>query len=145
MGDQLVPRLVEVSEPTTQGELMTSWESDQLIVLGERESRSQGEGCGSEYSRRARCGKPHAGICAGLSGNWQSYRDQLFLDHNHRSAQFLPTVARRGVVPQIDSSIYAPSGRQGIASAGFVNMPHHHLSLTVFYSAPERTCAIDSF
>ena len=23
---------------------MTSWESDQLIVLGERESRSQGEG-----------------------------------------------------------------------------------------------------
>ncbi len=22
-------------------------------------------------------GKPHAGICAGLSGNWQSYRDQL--------------------------------------------------------------------
>ena len=22
-------------------------------------------------------GKSHAGICAGLSGNWQSYRDQL--------------------------------------------------------------------
>jgi len=30
----------------------------------------------------------------GLSGNWQSYRNQLFLDHDHRSAQFLPTVAR---------------------------------------------------
>lgn len=26
------------------GELMMSWESDQLIVLGERENRSQGEG-----------------------------------------------------------------------------------------------------
>jgi hypothetical protein len=26
------------------GELMAGWESDQLIVLGERESRSQGEG-----------------------------------------------------------------------------------------------------
>ena len=24
-------------------------------------------------------GKPHAGICAGLSGNWQSYRNQLFV------------------------------------------------------------------
>ena len=32
-------------KPTeTTGELTTSWESDQLIVLGERESRSQGEG-----------------------------------------------------------------------------------------------------
>jgi hypothetical protein len=32
-------------KPTeTIGELKTSWESDQLIVLGERESRSQGEG-----------------------------------------------------------------------------------------------------
>lgn len=41
---QLVPRSREVSEPTKQGELMMSWESDQLIVLGERESRSQGEG-----------------------------------------------------------------------------------------------------
>ena len=27
-------------------------------------------------------GKPHAGICAGLLGNWQSYRDQLPLDAN---------------------------------------------------------------
>jgi len=27
-----------------QGELMTSWESDQLIVLSERESHLQGEG-----------------------------------------------------------------------------------------------------
>ena len=34
----------EVSEPTNEGELTTSWESDQLIVLGERENRSQGEG-----------------------------------------------------------------------------------------------------
>jgi len=41
---QLVPRDCEVSEPTNEGELTTSWESDQLIVLSERESRSQGEG-----------------------------------------------------------------------------------------------------
>jgi hypothetical protein len=34
----------EVSEPTNEGELTPSWESDQLIVLSERESRSQGEG-----------------------------------------------------------------------------------------------------
>ena len=34
----------EVSKPTEPGELMMSWESDQLIVLGERESRLQGEG-----------------------------------------------------------------------------------------------------
>ena len=34
----------EVSEPTNEGELMAGWESDQLIVLRERESRSQGEG-----------------------------------------------------------------------------------------------------
>jgi len=34
----------KVSEPTNEGELMVSWESDQLIVLSERESRSQGEG-----------------------------------------------------------------------------------------------------
>ena len=32
-------------KPTeTTGELTTSWESDQLIVLSERESRLQGEG-----------------------------------------------------------------------------------------------------
>ena len=32
-------------KPTaTIGELKTSWESDQFIVLSERESRSQGEG-----------------------------------------------------------------------------------------------------
>jgi hypothetical protein len=32
-------------KPTeTIGELKTSWESDQLIVLGEQESRLQGEG-----------------------------------------------------------------------------------------------------
>jgi len=42
---QLVPRLREVSEADVKtGELITSWESDQLIVLGERESRLQGEG-----------------------------------------------------------------------------------------------------
>jgi hypothetical protein len=42
---QLVPRGSEVSEADEKvGELMTSWESDQLIVLSERESRSQGEG-----------------------------------------------------------------------------------------------------
>ena len=35
----------EVSEADEEiGELKTSWESDQLIVLRERESRSQGEG-----------------------------------------------------------------------------------------------------
>ena len=36
---------VEVSEADIKtGKLTTSWESDQLIVLRERESRSQGEG-----------------------------------------------------------------------------------------------------
>jgi hypothetical protein len=36
---------VEVSEADQKtGELKTSWESDPLIVLRERESRSQGEG-----------------------------------------------------------------------------------------------------
>jgi hypothetical protein len=44
-------------------------------------------------------GKPHAGICAGLSGNWQSYRAQLTFDTNDRDAQFLPTVARNPLVP----------------------------------------------
>jgi hypothetical protein len=35
----------EVSEADEkEGELKTSWESDQLIVLGERENRSQGKG-----------------------------------------------------------------------------------------------------
>ena len=33
------------------------------------------------------------GSVRGLPGNWQSYRDQLFLDHDHRSAQFFPAVA----------------------------------------------------
>jgi len=33
-----------VKPAETTGELMTSWESDQLIVLSERESRLQGEG-----------------------------------------------------------------------------------------------------
>ena len=41
---QLVPRLQEVSGADKLGELKTSWESDQLIVLRERESRLQGEG-----------------------------------------------------------------------------------------------------
>ena len=37
--------VVEVSEADIKtGKLMASWESDQLIVLSERESRSQGEG-----------------------------------------------------------------------------------------------------
>jgi len=41
---QLVPRNCEVSVTDVNiGDLMTSWESDQL-VLRERESRSQGEG-----------------------------------------------------------------------------------------------------
>ena len=41
---QLVPaRAGKWSRPKA-GELKTSWESDQLIVLSERESRSQGEG-----------------------------------------------------------------------------------------------------
>ena len=72
---------------------MTRWESDQLVVLRERESRLQGtketltghEGpetsanlnvgdseqgsqpcCGSEYSRRARCGKTaRRDLCGG--------------------------------------------------------------------------------
>jgi len=41
---QLVPRMQRGKRADKLGELMTSWESDQLIVLGERESRSQGEG-----------------------------------------------------------------------------------------------------
>ena len=41
---QLVPRLQRGKRADQLGELMTSWESDQLIVLGERESRLQGEG-----------------------------------------------------------------------------------------------------
>ncbi len=40
---QLVPRLQRGKQTDKPGELMTSWESDQLIVLGEQESRSQGE------------------------------------------------------------------------------------------------------
>lgn len=40
----LVPRLQRGKQTDKLGELMTSWESDQLIVLRERESRSQGEG-----------------------------------------------------------------------------------------------------
>ena len=39
----LVCSEVSVTDIKT-GELKTSWESDQLIVLGERESRLQGEG-----------------------------------------------------------------------------------------------------
>jgi hypothetical protein len=42
---QLVPRSIGVSEADQKiGQLKSSWESDQLIVLSERESRSQGEG-----------------------------------------------------------------------------------------------------
>ena len=41
---QLVPRLQRGKQTDQIGELMAGWESDQLIVLGERESRSQGEG-----------------------------------------------------------------------------------------------------
>jgi hypothetical protein len=42
---QPVPRSSGVSEADQKtGELKTSWESDQLIVLSERESRLQGEG-----------------------------------------------------------------------------------------------------
>ena len=43
---QLVPRLQrgKCDRRKRQVKLMTSWESDQLIVLSERESRSQGEG-----------------------------------------------------------------------------------------------------
>ena len=40
---------VEVSEADIKtGKLMTSWESDQLIVLSERESRLQGEGADAD-------------------------------------------------------------------------------------------------
>lgn len=41
---QLVPRLQRGKQTDQSGELMMSWESDQLIVLGERENRLQGEG-----------------------------------------------------------------------------------------------------
>ena len=42
---QLVPRSIGVSEADQKiGELKTIWESDQLIVLSERESRLQGKG-----------------------------------------------------------------------------------------------------
>jgi len=43
---QLVPRLQrgKCDRRKRQVKLMTSWESDQLIVLSERESRLQGEG-----------------------------------------------------------------------------------------------------
>ena len=34
-------------------------------------------------------GKPHAGICAGLSGNWQSYRAQLVFEASARDARVL--------------------------------------------------------
>jgi len=40
-------------------------------------------------------GKPHAGICAGLSGNWQSYRDQLFSKANDGDVRFLFSVPRK--------------------------------------------------
>ena len=107
-----LPRQVSEADQKI-GELKTSWESDQLTVLSERESRSQGEGadgntkpaketlsvqmarsnsanlpvgnseeelmchqsgrvacpessCGSEYSRRARCGKiARRDLCGG--------------------------------------------------------------------------------
>src|SRR5690349_23285166 len=35
------------------------------------------------------------GSVRGLSGNWQSYRDQLFPGADHRKAQFLPAGAKR--------------------------------------------------
>ena len=50
---QLVPRSSEVSEADQKiGELKTSWESDQLIVLRERESRLQGEGADMDSSEQ---------------------------------------------------------------------------------------------
>ena len=44
LGDPTRSSAVEVSEADYAGELKMSWESDQLIVLSERESRLQGEG-----------------------------------------------------------------------------------------------------
>ena len=41
---QLVPARAGRQSRPKEGEPKTSWESDQLIVLSERESRSQGEG-----------------------------------------------------------------------------------------------------
>ena len=41
---QLVPAWAGKRSRPKEGELKTSWESDQLIVLRERESRLQGEG-----------------------------------------------------------------------------------------------------
>jgi|GEM_PF-3985109 len=38
------------------------------------------------------------GSVRGLPGNWQSYRAQLFPDHNYGSAQFLPSVARNALI-----------------------------------------------
>jgi hypothetical protein len=46
---QLVPPRIGVGEADRKiGEPKTSWESDQLIVLSERESRLQGEGADAD-------------------------------------------------------------------------------------------------
>ena len=100
---QTVPAWAGRQSRPKEGESRIIWESDQLIVLSERESRSQGEGadsntqpaketlpgpsdrkrnanlpagnsqesciwlsCGSEYYRRARCGKTaRRDLCGG--------------------------------------------------------------------------------
>src|SRR6478736_6764103 len=40
------------------------------------------------------------GSVRGLSGNWQSYRAQLFIEATDGNAQFLSKVARSALVPQ---------------------------------------------
>ena len=45
------------------------------------------------------------GSVRGLSGNWQSYRDQFPFDANDGNAQFLPTVARSALVRQVESTL----------------------------------------
>ena len=42
------------------------------------------------------------GSVRGLSGNWQSYRDQLFSDTHRRDTQFLSAVERSGLVWQVE-------------------------------------------
>jgi hypothetical protein len=70
-----------------------------------RSGEPAGRGCkghpGPEPRSRLTCDKSPVrenrtpGSVRGLSGNWQSCRDQLFLEANGRNAQFLPTGARR--------------------------------------------------
>jgi hypothetical protein len=39
------------------------------------------------------------GSVRGLSGNWQSYRNQLLVEADERNGKFLPLATRRGLEP----------------------------------------------